>query len=516
MDHFAKQSKTVIWLLSLMTMLIACSVTDETTNQTVTRASTISVVETVAATNVPATATPRPTSEPRPSVTVLTPTPTVEPTIEPSPTIVPAPTLERTLVDTPIFTGGDLGFRGWSPDGRYLTYFEYTEEQVAQGEHGIPGTYPGTFVIYDTQTGEKCTDYPLNGRFPYEGGEAGPPWKWLPDGRLLIQVPDRPLEVTDAPCKAGDPTAITSISSIETFSPNLQKLLLVREGQYFIYDWMSDTFVTIPEIEPTHFNNLIWSPDSRHISVTLAGNYTGNRAPIGGSRVIDVASGLIVARHDWEPINAIDGTFGGPVWLDNETFVVTISLDQGPFFMRVDGEVSPVLPLFNTTFERENAWPPLDVYSEVENERYAMLHTDGFSGRMQLLIATNAGETVEQLVDPFYFQLYPDGQLGYQADDGRFRTRAVFDSDAPFTEQPATYDPWSDAETSLTVLVDETSVVLMDAAPQAAVKRFQFAGYESGFHLWANLSPDSGWIAVFVSDPQNGMRRALFVVPTTP
>ncbi len=66
------------------------------------------------------------------------------------------------------------------------------------------------------------------------------------------------------------------------------------------------------------FNNIIWSPDGTYLAITLAGNYTGNRDPVGGSCVIDVASGQIIARHDWEPASALDGTTGGPVRLDEE------------------------------------------------------------------------------------------------------------------------------------------------------------------------------------------------------
>jgi len=63
-----------------------------------------------------------------------------------------------------------------SPDGRYLAYFEYTEEQVAESPaEGLRGTYPGTFVFYDTQTGEKCTDYPYSGLFSYEGSDSDAP-----------------------------------------------------------------------------------------------------------------------------------------------------------------------------------------------------------------------------------------------------------------------------------------------------------------------------------------------------
>ncbi len=34
------------------------------------------------------------------------------------------------ITEDPIFVGGDVWLEGWLPDGRYLAYFEYTQEQV--------------------------------------------------------------------------------------------------------------------------------------------------------------------------------------------------------------------------------------------------------------------------------------------------------------------------------------------------------------------------------------------------
>ena len=138
----------------------------------------------------------------------------------------------------------------------------------------------------------------------------------------------------------------------------------------------------------------MWSPDSQHISITLAGNYTGDSSPIGGTRVVEAATGKIIAQYDWEPANALDGTFGGPVWISHEEFVVTLSLDQGPFFMTINGEVRPLLPLFDETFEPENYWPPVDVYAEVENGRYAILRgNEGREAEAKLYVSTLDGES---------------------------------------------------------------------------------------------------------------------------
>ncbi len=263
-------------------------------------------------------------------------------------------------------------------------------------------------------------------------------------------------------------------------------------------------------------NNLIWSPDSQHIGITLAGNYTGNLDPIGGSRVIDVATGEIIARYDWEPANALDGTFGGPVWISNEEFVVTLSLDQGPFFMTIEGEVTPILPLFDEEFNRASYWPPLEVFSEIEDEAYAILYRNDASGKSRILVRSGSSESITELEQSFFYQLYPNGLIGYQGDDGRFWTRPVFDFDAPFLQQAKASSPWVPNAGSLFVTGGTRVVTVFDDLTNETVDTFQFEGYELGFNLWPILSPDGASIAVFITEPKWGFGRALFVVPAPP
>lgn len=420
----------------------------------------------------------------------------------------------------PIFTGGDLQFVGWSPNGRYLAYYEYTEEQVAESPvEGLRGTYPGTFVFYDVQTGEKCTDYPFSGFFNYEGGGSGSQWRWLPNGQLLLSLPDGQLLQNDAPCEPGENLVAlfpTLPSSIGSLSPNDQWLTLVSGGQYWLYDWMAQNAHPIAEVQPDSFNNLVWSPDSRHISITLAGNYTGDRSPIGGTRVIEVATGEVAAQHDWEPANALDGTFGGPVWINNDEFVVTLSLDQGPFLMDIDGEVQPLLPLlFDETFDPENYWPPLDVYADVASGRYAILRSnEGREDAAKLYISTPDGDSVEILDNPaFVYHIFPGGMVGYEGVNGRYFSRPVFETNAPFAELPAGTNPWMPGETNLHVAANGGTVTIFDRAQDEFIARLQLEGYETGYTLNPLPSPNEQWLAIFVNESRYSLGKALFVLP---
>ena len=243
-----------LWLISIVLFgIVACTAANEALEVTVTR-EVAAVTKTAVS---PTPATPATTAEVEPTLPpteIATQTP--DPASIPQPTSVPA----RLITAEPIFTGGDLQFADWSPDGRYLAYFEYTEEQVATSPvEGLRGTYPGTFVFYDTQTGEKCTEYPLSGLFNYEGGGSGTQWRWLPDGRLLINVPDGQLLLTDAPCVAGENIAAQfdePITSIGAFSPDERWLVLVGAGQYWLYEWSIGKAHPIADVQPDAFNNL--------------------------------------------------------------------------------------------------------------------------------------------------------------------------------------------------------------------------------------------------------------------
>lgn len=501
-----------LWIISFVIFgAVACLPTNEVVEVTVTREGV--VVET--AVSPSATPTLEPTFTPEPT---LAPTATAtQALLSPhTPKVTPIPA--RLITDEPVFVGGDLQFAGWSPNGRYLAYYEYTEEQVAESPvEGLRGTYPGTFVFYDTQTGEKCTDYPLAGFFAYEGGGSGSPLRWLPDGRLLIKLPDGQLLLTEAPCAVGENIAAQvgePISSIGAVSPDERWMILTGVVQYWLYDWSTGNAHPIAEVQPDSFNNVVWSPDSQHLSITLAGNYTGDRSPIGGTRVIEVATGDIIARYDWEPANALDGSFGGPVWINNDEFVVTLSLDQGPFFMTINGDVRPLLPLFDETFEPENYWPPVDVVAEVANGRYAILRSnEGRESAAKLYTFTPEGESIEVFKQTnVTFRIFPNGEVGYDG-NGRYWTRPVFEADGTFSEQATAFNPWQEGANKLFANTSANGIVIYDQESGVLVERLQIPGYETGFQLYSNFSPDDRWLAIFVHESKYSLGKALFVVP---
>lgn len=447
----------------------------------------------------------RPYPTPTPEMAAMTATPPPLPT--PIPVIV---------TDPPIFSGGNVRLQGWSPDDRFLAYFEYTQEQIDATE--FPGSAEGTFTLYDTASGEKCQRYPLSGTYAYEGDTTGQRFVWLPDDSFFIITMNGQVIQADVPC--GSDVVLTAVFPqnlvrIESLSPNQSRLLLKAETGYLIYDWRSQAITPIAEVLPDAFNNLVWSPDGVYIGVTLAGNYTGDRSPMGGSRVVDAATGQIIARHDWEPANALDGTFGGPEWISPTEFVVTLSLDQGPFFMNVAGEVRPLLPLFGLEFVRDQVNAIAETYVDPASNSYHILLTDfgWFGNTLPAQIYHSDTDSVEVL-DVTGIQLTPDGLLFYA--EG-YLARSITAVGAPFysIDTPclaALYTPPSPIFVGATG--NPTDVKLFAMPECRYLETVQIPPLPDGRYAGGWASQNGRWLALFATD-SIGTIPVLYVIPVT-
>lgn len=442
------------------------------------------------------------------------PTPTSEmATMTPTPPPLPTPT-PITITEPPIFSGGSARLQGWSPDGRFLAYFEYTQEELDATEY--PGSAEGTFTLYDPANSAKCQRYPLSGTYAHEGDTTGQRFIWLPDGSFFIITMNGQVIQADEPC--GNDVELTAVFPqnlvrIENLSPDQSRLLLKAETGYLIYDWRSQAITPIAEVPPDAFNNLVWSPDGAFIGVTLAGNYTGDRSPIGGSRVVDAATGQIIARHDWEPANALDGTFGGPEWISPTEFVVTLSLDQGPFFMNVEGEVRPLLPLFGLEFVRDQVNGLADTYVNPTSGSYHILLTDfgWFGNTLPAQIYHSDTDSVEVL-DVTGLQLTPDGLLFYS--EG-YLARSITAIGAPFysIDTPclaALYTPPSPIFVGATG--NPTDVKLYALPECRYLETVQIPPLPDGRYAGGRVSPNGRWLALFATNASGNIPN-LFVIP---
>ena len=512
-------SKVVFLLLLMGVLLVACRPTDNEAIA-VTRVEEATEVAPIATAIEPTVTATLPASNPTATPAPPTPAPTVT-TVPPTITIIPAPTTAAPMVaitSPPIFTGGDLRLSSWSPDGRYLPYFEYSQEQIEQSS-GFLGEAEGTFTIYDTVTQAKCQAYALSAGFNVEGPGLGQRHIWLANGDLFIITQAGQVLQTAVPCSDTDQdlTAVfpEPLLRIENASPDGSQLLLVSHNRYLLYNIADKTVHPIVEIMPDNFNNMVWSPDGRYIGVTLAGNYAGNLNPIGGTRVVEVATGEIIARYDWEPMNAIDGTFGGPVWLNNEEMLVTVTLDQGPFFMTVAGEVRPLLPLFAA---EGRDIPYAQVYIEPDTSQYHILLTDFGAASAPPQVYHAASDRVETLpLNASDMYLRTDGRIVADITDTGYQARHITAVDQPFTTEAVNCQPiWQPTDNRYGVakqarqylhiarLSDCTPITILDLGDALA----------GTSHVWTMFAQANDWLAIA---PQDNMGRAttLFVLPLT-
>lgn len=473
------------------------------------------------------THTPRPTtatavtSEPTP-ISTAEPSPTVvpSPTQVPSPTPVPSPTLpaDTTVITAaPIFTGPNLRFVQWSPNDRYLAYFEYTAEQMEQSDTPqIPGTFPGTFTIYDTETGEKCQDYEFSGYYGHEGPGAAQQITWLANGDLLVILPDGRVLQTDRPC--GEMQELTTLFSeqilgIENSSPSQRYLLLIGATAYWLYETGTDNIYPLPEIAPDPFNNLAWSPNETYLGVNLAGAYAEGMDPLGGTRIIEVATGEIITRHDWMPENALDGSFGGPVWLNEETLLITVSRDQGPFFLTIDGEVESVLPLFGRELET-GVMAEVDVAVDYENNTYHLLLSDFYneSGERQPILfyhaETGEVETIETVSGADLY-IASNGWIIYNT-----ALRPLDPSGAPFQTLPSSHCMPSWRPSAATVSAGEAAggyVIIRTVPDCELIERYLLNDYRQGYYIFPIISPNGKRVAVLINDQSTQKEHQLIV-----
>lgn len=151
---------------------------------------------------------------------------------------------------------------------------------------------------------------------------------------------------------------------------------------------------------------------------------------------------------------------------------------------------------------------------EIENGRYAILYgSEGQRPAAKLYTFSPDGEAIEAFDQSSRsYRIFPDGEIGYE-ENGRYWLRPVFERDAPFSPQPAAFDPWLQISNNLFVTMDSDGIVIYDRASGALIERLQVPGYENGYQSYPILSPDEQWLAIFVHESSYSLGKALFVVP---
>jgi WD40 repeat protein len=419
------------------------------------------------------------------------------------------PDTAAAITEPRIFQGGNVLLLDWSRNGRYLTYFEYTEEQIAVNPNYLGGA-EGTFTIYDTTTGTKCQDYPLSGNYAYEGSGLGERHLWLPNGDLFLLTEQGDSFQIATPCQEqAVPLFAEPFQHIASLSPDESTLVLGGVTGYWLYNWQAQTsWAMDAEIPPSTYNSLAWSPDGRYLAITAV-DY--DRKPIGTTWMVETATGTILTRHDWQAMTALDGIFGSPVWLNNEEVLITMTEDGEPFFMTVTGEILPLLPLFPAT---DRDLPRAYVY--VGSNSYHILLTEFGSATPPVQIYhsdTDQVETLATTTTDIYLGL--DGQIIADRTDTDYLSRFITVADVPLMRvHPQCYP-------------DDSVPPIGYYAKQMADQRIQIwhipdcslvaslnlgeAGAETNY-FQTRFAPNNKWLAVVPFD-NLGRGKTLFVLP---
>lgn len=278
-----------------------------------------------------ATRTPAPYEEPG---SPLPPTPTMQPYPYP----YPPPDAEANAtslpegwdVATPVLGPMQMRLSGWSPDSRYLAYWQIDSEQADV-------QYPaGALTFLDVRSGDTCS----YDRTQYDGAD-GKVWRhtWLDDGRLLVFNQDGSYSLWQVcsgqlPESAG--RAPDTIERIVAASEDGRQWLLLTADAYFLAALEGEQlrFVPVSGLTPTLFDAATFSPDDTRVAIHLS---------TGGTYVVDVASATVVRRSEWQSSGGLGDIFA-PVWLDEERLLVRSSAVDGALLIDPDGETTPVGP----------------------------------------------------------------------------------------------------------------------------------------------------------------------------
>jgi hypothetical protein len=303
-----------------------------------------------------ATTTPNATASP----TAISPTPNILPaaTASPTATTLPVPTPTPTPVPGLVASAAHITVGDWSPDGRFLTYWTHTAEDLTTN----PQFPTGNFHFYSTDQEQSC---PFGG---YRTGSTD--WQrrhlWLPNSDVLI--------FGDEDVGSFYPCSLNFVILTDEFPEPIRRViahdverarfLLASESGYWLFRADGLDAQPVTGFAEGFDNGASFSPNGR--LVALIGDN-------GGSYLLDTASATVTKLADWEA----RGHLAGPEWLDNERFLIHGSHDRGPLIIGIDGSVQNLgLALFG------RATGPEDIAFAVRESE---------SGTFHLLLETAAG-----------------------------------------------------------------------------------------------------------------------------
>lgn len=435
---------------------------------------------------------------------------TSRPILTPTPTPIPGLVASATAI-----TVGD-----WSPDGRFLTYWTHTTEDLRAN----PQFPPGDFHIYDAMSAKDC---------PYGFYRIGSTsWKrrhlWLPHGNILV-FGDQLLAETGeddsiqefTPCNYHEYAVLSErfpepITRVVANSPDRSIFLIAGENSYWLYRPARHEVRPVTGFAAGFENGAAFSPD---------GGFVALSGDAGDSYLLDTQTATVTRIATWQGPQGLGG-LAAPEWLDSEQFIIRASRDRGPLLIRIDGSVQNV----GEAFFGQAADPGHSALASCDEQSghfVVLLYNTNFEGsQLPLQLYNSASGATQSLpvegpldqVDPSFS---PGGRWLVLYDYGRgiagsynelwvrplatvAELSRLFESDETIFYRFAPND-------SLIAFAVGNFIRIQSPPSAESIQSQGYGPYDVFPHAW---SPDSRFLALTGSNRDSG-EQALFVLPIT-
>ncbi|HEX6385990.1 MAG TPA: hypothetical protein VF177_15070 [Anaerolineae bacterium] len=424
---------------------------------------------------------------------------TSRPILTPTPTPIPG-----LVASAAAITVGD-----WSLDGRYLTYWTHTPEDLEAN----PQFPPGDFHFYDAIREQSCS---FTG---YRSGSTS--WKrrhlWLANGSVLIFGDQEILSFL--PCSDNFEVVTDRfpepITRVVTHSPDRTRFLLASETRYWLYRPEGHEVRLVTGFAAGFENGASFSPDGRFVA--LSGD-------AGDSYLLDTQTATATRVATWQGPQGLGG-LAAPEWLDNEQFIVGASRDRGPLLISVAGSMQNV----GEAFFGQAADPghsALAHRDEQSGNFTVLLHDTSFEGTQPPLqfyySVTGATQSlpVEGPLDRVDPSFSPGGRWLVLYDHGRGVAGSYNElwvrPLATLAERPRLFESgetifYRFAPDDTLVAIEVGNFIRIQSPPSAeSIQRQGYGPYDIFPYAW---SPDSRFLAL--AGRNRDGEQALFVLPIT-
>lgn len=247
----------------------------------------------------------------------------------------PAPSVEpANTPPSPLVSAARTFPHAWSPNSQFLAYWTFTSDQV-KADYTYP---PGTLNFINAKTGEVCESV-LQVGYGYFANQ----FTWFSDGKVLFVTENGDVKI-GLPCSDKYDTITdhfpTRIRSIASHNSDYSVLLFhTVQGLVIYVSQVQSTQIVDAQVKG---EGISWSPSSERFAVTATGEMPEF---IAKTTVVETKTGNVLDVTEWKHFDG-EGRFGGPLWINENQFLIAQTLDRGPLLVNIKQDVIAIAPRF--------------------------------------------------------------------------------------------------------------------------------------------------------------------------